>query len=119
MSRKHWKIAIGCLPSSFFHAGFDFLLYNVVDFAGDIGEHIYWRNQTFLGASKVPLTKVGEYDIGYWYASTYNYEEVEINFDKNINIIYGDNAEGKTNLLEAIYMCSTSKSHKNVKDDEH
>ena len=47
-----------------------------------------------------------------------NYEEVEINFDKNINIIYGDNAEGKTNLLEAIYMCSTSKSHKNVKDDE-
>lgn len=47
-----------------------------------------------------------------------NYEEVEINFDKNINIIYGDNAEGKTNLLEAIYMCSTSKSHKNVKDNE-
>ena len=42
-----------------------------------------------------------------------NYNEIEINFDKNINIIYGNNAEGKTNLLESIYMCSTSKSHKN------
>ena len=51
---------------------FAFNIYNVVDFAGDIGEHISWRNQTFLGATKVPLTKVGEYDIGYWYASTYN-----------------------------------------------
>jgi len=51
---------------------FAFNIYNVVDFAGDIGEHISWRNQTFLGATKVPLTKVGKYDIGYWYASTYN-----------------------------------------------
>lgn len=47
-----------------------------------------------------------------------NYEEIEINFDKNINIIYGNNAEGKTNLLESIYMCSTSKSHKNSKENE-
>ena len=47
-----------------------------------------------------------------------NYNEIEINFDKNINIIYGNNAEGKTNLLESIYMCSTSKSHKNSKENE-
>ena len=47
-----------------------------------------------------------------------NYDEIEINFDKNINIIYGNNAEGKTNLLESIYMCSTSKSHKNSKENE-
>ena len=47
-----------------------------------------------------------------------NYEEVEINFDPNINIIYGNNAVGKTNLLESIYMCSTSKSHKNTKEDD-
>ena len=47
-----------------------------------------------------------------------NYSEIEINFDKNINIIYGNNAEGKTNLLESIYMCSTSKSHKNSKENE-
>lgn len=51
---------------------FAFNIYNLIDFSGDIGNHISWRNQTFLGASKVPLTKVGEYDIGYWYASTYN-----------------------------------------------
>ena len=47
-------------------------IYDLVDVSGDLGEHISWRNQTFLGATKVPLTKVGEYDIGYWYASTYN-----------------------------------------------
>lgn len=47
-----------------------------------------------------------------------NYNEIEINFDKNINIIYGNNAEGKTNLLESIYMCSASKSHKNSKENE-
>lgn len=47
-----------------------------------------------------------------------NYDEIDIDFDKNINIIYGNNAEGKTNLLESIYMCSTSKSHKNSKEDD-
>lgn len=47
-----------------------------------------------------------------------NYEEVEVDFDKKINIIYGDNAVGKTNLLESIYMCSTSKSHRNVKEND-
>lgn len=45
-----------------------------------------------------------------------NYKEIEINFDKETNIIYGNNAEGKTNLLEAIYISSTSKSHKNSKE---
>ena len=47
-----------------------------------------------------------------------NYNEIEISFDKNINIIYGNNAEGKTNLLESIYICSTSKSHKSSKENE-
>ena len=47
-----------------------------------------------------------------------NYSEIEVAFDKNINIIYGNNAEGKTNLLESIYMCSTSKSHKNSKEND-
>lgn len=47
-----------------------------------------------------------------------NYEEVEVFFDPNINIIYGNNAVGKTNLLESIYMCSTSKSHKNTKEND-
>ena len=47
-----------------------------------------------------------------------NYSEIEISFNKNVNIIYGNNAEGKTNLLESIYMCSTSKSHRNSKESE-
>ena len=47
-----------------------------------------------------------------------NFNEEEIIFDPNINIIYGNNAEGKTNLLEAIFLCATSKSHRNSKDIE-
>lgn len=47
-----------------------------------------------------------------------NFSEEEIVFDPDINIIYGNNAEGKTNLLEAIFLCATSKSHKNSKDVE-
>lgn len=47
-----------------------------------------------------------------------NYKDLEINFDKKINIIYGDNAVGKTNLLESIFLTATFKSHKNSKDSE-
>lgn len=47
-----------------------------------------------------------------------NYEETRINFNNHINIIYGKNAQGKTNILEAIYLCATAKSHRtsNVKE---
>ena len=41
-----------------------------------------------------------------------NYEELNISFDKGTNILYGDNAQGKTNILEAIYVSATTKSHK-------
>ena len=34
-----------------------------------------------------------------------NYEKQEIIFNKNINNIFGDNAQGKTNILEAIFIC--------------
>ncbi len=47
-----------------------------------------------------------------------NYESLNISFDKGTNIFYGDNAQGKTNILEAIYMCSTAKSHRGSKDKE-
>lgn len=47
-----------------------------------------------------------------------NYETLSINFDSGINILYGDNAQGKTNVLEAIYMSGTTKSHKGKKDKE-
>lgn len=45
-----------------------------------------------------------------------NYESLELKFDKGTNIFYGDNAQGKTNILESIYLCGTSKSHRGTKD---
>lgn len=44
-----------------------------------------------------------------------NYEGANVSFSPGINFLYGDNAQGKTNLLEAIYICSTSRSHKGSK----
>lgn len=45
-----------------------------------------------------------------------NYGTLSINFDSGTNILYGDNAQGKTNILEAIYLSATTKSHKGSKD---
>ena len=45
---------------------------NVLDFSGDLGANISYRNKTYLGLSKVPLAKAGVYDIGYWYSTKYN-----------------------------------------------
>ena len=45
-----------------------------------------------------------------------NYKILNMNFNPQINIIYGDNAQGKTNILEALYVCATSRSHKGSKD---
>lgn len=47
-----------------------------------------------------------------------NYDELHLNFDANRNLFYGDNAQGKTNILESIYVCSTTKSHRGNKDKE-
>lgn len=47
-----------------------------------------------------------------------NYSEFETEFDKNVNIIIGENAQGKTNLLESIYMSSFGKSFRTSKDRE-
>ena len=47
-----------------------------------------------------------------------NYDLQEIEFDKNVNIIYGDNAQGKTNILEAIFICSLGKSFRTNKEKE-
>lgn len=47
-----------------------------------------------------------------------NYGELSMEFSQDTNILYGDNAQGKTNLLEAIYLCSTTKSHRSSKDRE-
>ena len=47
-----------------------------------------------------------------------NYEQEEIKLEKNINIFYGKNAQGKTNIIEAIFLCSLGKSFRAKKDNE-
>lgn len=47
-----------------------------------------------------------------------NYSSEAINFDSGLNIFIGDNAQGKTNLLEAIYVLSLSKSYRTGKEAE-
>ena len=47
-----------------------------------------------------------------------NYDNISINLSPNVNIFFGNNAQGKTNLLEAIYFLGLTKSHRcqNQKD---
>lgn len=47
-----------------------------------------------------------------------NYETLELSFSDGINILYGDNAQGKTNVLEAIYLLATTRSHRGARDKE-
>ena len=47
-----------------------------------------------------------------------NYDDQEIEFGNNINIIYGDNAQGKTNIIEAIFLCSMGRSFRSKKDSD-
>lgn len=47
-----------------------------------------------------------------------NYSDLYIEFDKGTNILYGDNAQGKTNVLESVYVSGTTRSHKGSKDRE-
>lgn len=47
-----------------------------------------------------------------------NYDSLQLEFDNGTNIFYGDNAQGKTNVLEAIFMTATTKSHKGSKDQD-
>ncbi|MBO5093002.1 MAG: DNA replication/repair protein RecF [Lachnospiraceae bacterium] len=47
-----------------------------------------------------------------------NYESLSLTFDRGTNILYGDNAQGKTNILEAIFVSATTKSHKGSKDKD-
>mgnify|MGYP005833600557 CR=1 FL=1 len=47
-----------------------------------------------------------------------NYESLNIQFAKNFNIIYGDNGQGKTNILETIFLCASGRSHRTSKDHD-
>lgn len=45
-----------------------------------------------------------------------NYDNIDLSFNKKINIFIGNNAQGKTNILESIYVLSLTKSHRTNKD---
>ena len=45
-----------------------------------------------------------------------NYDLLYLDFDSSTNIFYGNNAQGKTNILEAVYLSGTTKSHRGTKD---
>ncbi|MBP3800483.1 MAG: DNA replication/repair protein RecF [Clostridia bacterium] len=47
-----------------------------------------------------------------------NYIDEEISLDKNINVFYGENAQGKTNIIESIFLCGMGKSFRAKKDSE-
>ena len=47
-----------------------------------------------------------------------NYKEEKIDLEKNINIFYGENAQGKTNIIESIFLCSMGKSFRAKRDKE-
>ncbi|MBQ2640667.1 MAG: DNA replication/repair protein RecF [Lachnospiraceae bacterium] len=45
-----------------------------------------------------------------------NIASLHMEFSQGTNILYGENAQGKTNILESMYMLSTTKSHRGVRD---
>ena len=47
-----------------------------------------------------------------------NYDNLEVELKKDFNLIYGNNAQGKTNILEAIYLSAIGKSFQTNKDSE-
>lgn len=47
-----------------------------------------------------------------------NYEELTVSFENKVNVIIGENAQGKTNLMEAIYVLAMAKSHRTSNDKE-
>ncbi|MBR3133661.1 MAG: DNA replication and repair protein RecF [Clostridia bacterium] len=47
-----------------------------------------------------------------------NYDNLEIELDKNFNIIYGNNAQGKTNIIESVYVSAIGRSFRTKRDNE-
>ena len=47
-----------------------------------------------------------------------NYKTLQMEFSEGTNILYGNNAQGKTNILESIYVCATTKSHRGSRDKD-
>ena len=47
-----------------------------------------------------------------------NYDILKTDFNQNVNLILGNNAQGKTNLLEGIYLTSIGRSFRTNKDSD-
>ncbi len=47
-----------------------------------------------------------------------NYKELNISFENKVNVILGENAQGKTNVMESIYVLAMAKSHRTSNDKE-
>lgn len=47
-----------------------------------------------------------------------NYDRLDLQVENKVNLILGENAQGKTNLMEAIYMLAFAKSHRTANDKE-
>ena len=47
-----------------------------------------------------------------------NYKFEEFYLDNNVNVFFGENAQGKTNIIESIFLCSMGKSFRTSKDKE-
>ena len=45
-----------------------------------------------------------------------NYQELEVEFHPGLNIFLGQNAQGKTNILESIYFLALTRSHRTRND---
>lgn len=47
-----------------------------------------------------------------------NYSSLQLSFSPGVNVFFGNNGQGKTNIIEAIYMCACARSHRTAKDEE-
>ena len=47
-----------------------------------------------------------------------NYEQLEVQFENKVNVFLGENAHGKTNVMESIYVLAMAKSHRTSNDKE-
>jgi len=47
-----------------------------------------------------------------------NYNNLNMNFSEKTNVLYGSNAQGKTNILEALFICASGRSHRTTKESE-
>ena len=47
-----------------------------------------------------------------------NYKDLSIDFGPDVSVLFGENGQGKTNILEAVYLCSCLRSHRTSKDKD-